>query len=172
MKGALLAVVAIIVLAMVALFAVSLANNAAGQLQSGRVQDFTMTQFDGKAYPLSSLRGKIVVINIWASWCDPCKDEAPQLEAVWQSYRTKGVAFFGADYVDTDKPAQAFLASYNITYPNGPDLESRIYRTFRARGVPETYVLNQRGEIAKTFIGPVKESELRAVLDSLLGVNQ
>ena len=73
---------------------------------------------------------------------------------------------------DTDKPAQAFLASYNITYPNGPDLESKIYRTFRARGVPETYVINQRGEIARTFIGPVKESELRASLDTLLGVNQ
>ncbi len=172
MKGAFLAIVAVVVLAMVALFAVSLANNAAGQLQAGAVQDFTMTQFDGKAYTLSSLRGKVVVINIWASWCDPCKDEAPQLEAVWQTYQSKGVHFFGADYVDTDRPAQAFLASYNITYPNGPDLESRIYRTFRARGVPETYVINQRGEIAKTFIGPIKESELRATLDSLVGVNQ
>src|SRR5512143_1630671 len=164
MKGALLALVAVVVLAMVALFAVSLANNAAGQLQSGTVPDFTMTQFDGKVYTLSSLRGRLVVINIWASWCDPCKDEAPQLESVWQAYKAKGVMFFGADYVDTDKPAQAFLASYNITYPNGPDLESKIYRTFRARGVPETYVINQRGEIAKTFIGPVKESDLRAVL--------
>lgn len=172
MRNAFLGLAVVVVLAMVALFAVSLANNASGQLQTGAVQDFTMTQFDGKAYTLSSLRGKVVVVNIWASWCVPCKDEAPQLESVWQAYKAKGVHFFGADYVDTDRPAIEFLKTFNISYPNGPDLESKIYRTFRARGVPETYVINQRGEIAKTFIGPIKEIELRAILDSLLGAGQ
>jgi len=171
-KNALIVLVVVIVLALVALFGVSLANTQAGQLQSGAVPDFTMTQFDGKAYTLSSLRGKVVVVNIWASWCEPCKDEAPQLEAVWKSYKDKGVHFFGADYVDTDRPAVEFLKTFNITYPNGPDLESKIYRLFRARGVPETYVINQRGEIAKTYIGPVKESELRSILDNLLGAGQ
>jgi cytochrome c biogenesis protein CcmG/thiol:disulfide interchange protein DsbE len=158
----------LVVLGLVALFAVSLMNNASGQLQSGSAPDVLLTQFDGNSYRLSSLRGKVIVLNIWASWCEPCKDEAPGLERAWKDYRDRGVVFFGSDYVDTDAPALAFIKQFNITYPNGPDLGSTIYRSFRARGVPETYVIDQRGEIAKTYVGPVKESELRALLSDLL----
>jgi cytochrome c biogenesis protein CcmG, thiol:disulfide interchange protein DsbE len=157
-----------IVLAFVALFAASLQLNAAGQRQAGSAPDFTFTQFDGKSYKLSDLRGKVVVLNIWASWCDPCKDEAATLENTWRAYRDNGVMLLGADYVDTQPPAQAFLLQYNITYPNGPDLGSNIYRAFRARGVPETYIIDRHGEIARVFVGPVDETQLKTTLDDLL----
>ena len=158
----------VIVLALVALFGVSLQMTAEGQRRSGAAPDFTFTQFDGKQYKLSDLRCKIVVVNLWASWCEPCKDEAPVLEKAWRDYKDRGVMFLGVDYVDTEGPAKEFIQRYNITYPNGPDLGSTIYRLFRARGVPETYIINQRGEIARAFIGPVKDSELRSTLDTLL----
>jgi cytochrome c biogenesis protein CcmG, thiol:disulfide interchange protein DsbE len=158
----------VVVLSLIALFAVSLQINASGQLQSGAAPDFTFMQFDGQKYKLSDLRGKVVVVNIWASWCDPCKDEAAVLENTWKAYRDKGVLFLGVDYVDTDEPAKAFIKQYNITYPNGPDLGSNIYRQFRARGVPETYVINQSGAIARVFIGPMKDVELQGALDGLL----
>lgn len=158
----------VVVLAFVALFAASLQLNAAGQLRSGAAPDFTFAPFDGKPFKLSDLRGKVVVLNIWASWCEPCKDEAAILENTWRAYKDKGVVLLGADYVDTEQSAKEFIRKFGITYPNGPDLGSNIYRQFRARGVPETYIIDQQGNVARTFIGPVKEAELKSALDDLL----
>ena len=157
-----------VVLSFVALFAVSLQLSASGQVQSGAAPDFSFAQFDGKQFRLSDLRGKVVVLNIWASWCEPCKAEAALLENAWQSYKDRGVIFLGADYVDTDAPALAFIKQYGITYPNGPDLGSNIYRQFRARGVPETYFIDQKGSIRHLTIGPLNELELRSNVESLL----
>ena len=156
------------VVCLVVLFAMSLQLNAAGQVQAGPAPDFTFTQFDGKQFKLSDQRGKVVVVNIWASWCDPCKQEAAVLENTWRAYRDRGVVFLGADYVDTDEPALAFVKQYDITYPNGPDVGSNIYRLFRARGVPETYVIDQKGSVSRLFVGPVLENDLRSTLDGLL----
>ncbi len=158
----------VIVLAFVALFAASLQLSAAGQLQSGKAPDFTFTQFDGTQFRLSDLRGKVVVLNIWASWCEPCKDEALILENGWRTYKDQGVVFLGADYVDTEPQAQAFIKQFSITYPNGPDLGSNIYRSFRARGVPETYFIDQQGNVTRLVVGPVNEATLKATLDELL----
>ena len=110
----------------------------------------------------------MVVVNIWASWCDPCKDEAAVLESTWRAYQASGVVLLGVDYVDTEPPARAFMQQYHITYPNGPDLGSNIYRAFRARGVPETYIIDQSGTIARVFVGPVDETQLTSTIDGLL----
>ena len=157
-----------VVLSLVALFAVSLQLSASGQVQKGAAPDISFTQFDGKQYRLSDLRGKVVVLNIWASWCEPCKAEAALLETAWQSYKGRGVVFLGADYVDTDAPALAFIKQYGITYPNGPDIGSNIYRQFRARGVPETYFIDQKGSVKHLTIGPLNELELRSNVEGLL----
>ncbi len=162
-------IVVAIGLAFVALFAVSLQLSAAGQLRSGAAPDFTFAPFDGAQFKLSDLRGKVVVLNIWASWCIPCKDEAPILESAWRAYKNKGVVILGADYIDTEPAARAFLNEFGITYPNGPDMGSNIYRLYRARGVPETYFIDRRGNIARTIIGPMGEVQLRSALDELLG---
>jgi cytochrome c biogenesis protein CcmG/thiol:disulfide interchange protein DsbE len=161
-------IIVAVVVGMVALFAASLQLNASGQVQNGAAPDITFTQFDGKQFKLSEQRGKVVVLNIWASWCEPCKEEAAILENAWRDYRDRGVLFLGADYVDTDAPALAFVKQYNITYPNGPDVGSNIYRSFRARGVPETYVIGRQGTVEKLFVGPVTDAALRASLDDQL----
>ena len=158
----------VIVLALVGLFAVSLQISAAGQLKEGSAPDFAFTPFDGKQFKLSDLRGKVVVLNIWASWCEPCKEEALVLENGWRAYKEKGVVFLGADYIDTEPAAQAFIKQFGVTYPNGPDVGSNIYRLFRARGVPETYFIDQRGNITRVVVGPVNEALLKNTLDDLL----
>lgn len=170
-------IVVAVVIALVGLFALSLQLNASGQVCSTAIQvnqtcaapDVSFAQFDGKQYKLSDLRGKVVVLNIWASWCDPCKAEAALLESGWQSYKDRGVMFLGADYVDTDAPALTFIKDYDITYPNGPDIGSNIYRQFRARGVPETYFIDQKGNLRHLTIGPLSDLELRSNIDGLLG---
>ena len=129
---------------------------------------FALTLFDGKQTRLTDLRGQVVVVNFWASWCIPCIDEAPELEQTWQSYQGKGVVFLGVDYVDTEPKALEFLKKYGISYPNGPDLGSRISYDYRIKGVPETFVVDKAGVVRFVKIGPTTQSELRGVIDPLL----
>ena len=85
------------------------------QVESGGAPDFTLTQFDGQTFRLSDQRGKVVVINFWASWCLPCRQEAPALEATWRAYRDRGVVFVGVDYVDDNGPIDVRLTANAVT---------------------------------------------------------
>lgn len=92
------------------------------------------------------------------------------MEAAWRSYENGGqVIFIGADYVDTEPEARGYLNKFNITYPNGPDLGTRISQMFRIQGVPETYIIDQNGKLVYTKIGPfVSEAEIHAAIDPLI----
>jgi cytochrome c biogenesis protein CcmG/thiol:disulfide interchange protein DsbE len=112
----------------------------------------------------------VVVLNIWASWCKPCEQEAAHLQQAWELYEDRGdVLFLGLAYVDTERESLAYLERFDITYPNGPDLGTNIYTAFRARGVPETFVINKLGEVAAIKIGPfVDLAEITTMVDRLL----
>ncbi len=96
---------------------------------------------------LADLSGKGVVLNFWASWCGPCEEEAAALEAAWQKYKDKGIVFVGVDYLDQDPAAKRYLEKFNITYPNGPDLASKVSKRYTIRGVPETFFIDPQGKI-------------------------
>ena len=96
---------------------------------------------------LADLRGKGVVLNFWASWCKPCEEEAAALEAAWRKYKDKGIVFVGVDYLDQDPAAKRYLEKFDITYPNGPDLASKISKRYTIRGVPETFFIDPQGKI-------------------------
>jgi cytochrome c biogenesis protein CcmG/thiol:disulfide interchange protein DsbE len=119
-----------------------------------KIPDFILTTFDDVQIDTEELRGKVIVINFWASWCKPCEQEALELEQASQSFRDEGVVFLGVDYVDTEPEALAYLSKFNITYPNGPDLRTRISQAFRIRGVPETYIVSKDGILVDVKIGP------------------
>ncbi len=137
-------------------------------LEKGLAPDFSLTSFEGKTYTLSKLRGKVVIINFWASWCPPCRDEAPYLEQTWRKYKDQGVVFIGVDYADTEKAALAYMKEFDITYFNGPDLGTRIAQSFSIKGVPETYFVDRDGTLRGNRIGPLKEPELDNKIDELL----
>ncbi len=143
-----------------------------------KVPDFTLNLFEGYQYQngnqvsLASLRGRVVVVNFWASWCVTCADEAPDMEAAWRFYQPGGeVVVLGVDYTDVDSKALDFLAKYEISYPNGPDLGTRITPIFnRNIAMPETYIIDQQGILKYKQIGPFQSlTEIRSAIDPLLG---
>lgn len=119
---------------------------------------------------LSDLRGKVVVLNVWASWCKPCEQEAPQLQQGWEMYQDKGLVLIGVDYVDTPSGAMSYLKKFKITYPNAPDLQSAISSVLnRNMGVPETYFIDKTGVLRHVEIGPFTTVEdFQKIVDPLL----
>jgi Thiol-disulfide isomerase and thioredoxins len=142
-----------------------------------KVPDFTLKLFDKYPYQnanqvnLVGLRGKVVVVNFWASWCVTCADESPMMEAAWRYYQPEGqVVFLGVDYTDVDAKALQFLTRFAITYPNGPDLGTRITPIFnRNIAMPETYIVDQQGILRAEQIGPFQSlADIRNAIDPLL----
>lgn len=158
-------------LVLLSLVAAQLVESRRGILTRGEpAPEFTLTTFDGGVYGPAEMAGKVVLVNMWASWCLPCEEEAEDLQTAWELYEGRGdVLFLGVDYVDTEKEALAYLERWGITYPNGPDTGSQIYATFRGRGIPETYIINKLGEVAHVKIGPfLSLEEITSVIDLLL----
>jgi len=163
-----------VVVVFVGVLALALFRSNQSSPTSGPAPDFELTLFEG--YPgnagknpvkLSDLKGKPVVVNFWASWCVPCAQEARDLEAVYEKYKDK-VVFLGVDWTDIEGDARNYLQRFGITYANGPDLQTRIGPRYRITGVPETYVMDQDGNVKFTKISPLTVAELSAVLDGLL----
>lgn len=157
-----------ILMALLGLVGWGLARAQRGQVQEGLAPDFTLTTFDGKQVGLKDLRGKVVVLNFWASWCQPCRQEANYLEQTWRSYKDKGVVLIGVDYVDTEPNALAYLKEFDITYINGPDLGTRISQAYGIKGVPETFYIAKNGELRGLKIGPLEKPELEQKIEELL----
>lgn len=147
---------------------VQLANQLQSQPTSGPAPDFELTTFEGETFRLSDLRGQVVVLNFWASWCVPCRDEAPILETLWQRYRDQNVVVVGVAYADSQQGSLDFIEEFSISYPNGPDLGTRISEDYRITGVPETFVIDQSGEIVFFLPAPLVEGQLDEVLQPLL----
>jgi cytochrome c biogenesis protein CcmG/thiol:disulfide interchange protein DsbE len=139
------------------------------QPTSGLAPDFTLPTLDGETFRLSDQRGQVVVINFWASWCGPCRDEAPALQRIWERYRDQGVMVVGVTYADEPDDSRAFMREFGVTYPNLDDARSEVSKDFyHITGVPETFVVDQAGNVARFYFSVVNEAELTAVIDELL----
>ncbi len=112
---------------------------------------------------LRALRGVPIVLNIWASWCDPCRQEAPLLERTWRTVgRPRGVLLLGLDQQDAIGDATAFMRQYAVDYPNLHDAGNDVPRNYGATGVPETYFIDARGDVVDHVIGIASAQQLRA----------
>lgn len=123
----------------------------------------------GKQASLASLKGTPVVLNLWASWCGPCRDEAPILEQVWRRYKGRGALVLGLDLQDLTENALDFIRKYGLTYPSLRDGTDASKRDLEATGVPETYIIDRKGRIALHITGQVTTTrQITVPLDQVL----
>ena len=130
---------------------------------------FSLALFDGGRLSLDELKGKVVVVNFWASWCYPaCYEEAPVLEQGWRRYKDRGVVVLGVDIQDTEEAARKFLKQFSLTFPNGPDPGGKVSVDYGVYGVPETFFIDRNGRIRKKHVGAVTDDVFKSEVERLL----
>jgi thiol-disulfide isomerase/thioredoxin len=130
------------------------------------------TTLDGEPFDLATLRGKVVVVNFWASWCAPCRGEAPALEQVYREHKAQGVEFAGVDIKDDPEPAKAFVRKFKVGYPSIVDQDGQVTLAFRdvpPNAVPSTLILDRQGRIAASVIGATTYGRLTRLLGQVTG---
>lgn len=160
---------AVIALLVLALLGYAILAGATEPLQADSpVPDFQLTALDGRPMNLSEQIGSVLVINFFASWCAPCRQEAADLERVWRDYQDRNVQFFGIAYKDASSKAQTFLDEFGVTYPSAVDPGNEIARAYGVTGVPETFVIDQQGHLLRHFLGPITMEQLAREIDAAL----
>ena len=125
---------------------------------------FALRDDRGKAASLDQYRGKIVVMNLWASWCPPCRAEMPDLQTVAREYAADGVVVVGVNEGESPAHAAAFARSLRIAFPIWMDEGQRYGRVYAALGLPTTIVIDRRGTVLRGFDGPLTIEQMRATL--------
>lgn len=145
-------------------------NNEFGEIEisRGAAPQFSLDLFQGGSLELSHLYGKIVFLDFWASWCPPCRQEAPDLVEVYLEYQDRPVEFVGVDIWDDRGAAMDYLTLFGIPYPNGQDEDGTLAIDYGVRGIPEKFFIGPNGSVLKKFVGPISGADLRQVLDDLL----
>jgi cytochrome c biogenesis protein CcmG, thiol:disulfide interchange protein DsbE len=141
----------------------SVGDSGASPIVGHAAPDFTITLLNaqtGQKLHLADLKGRPVVLNFWASWCIPCTDEAPILEAGSQKYAAQGVVFVGIAYEDVASDSAQFLQQHNITYLVGPDKSGAIAISYGVPSVPETVFINRQGIVVDKFGGALSQNML------------
>ena len=132
---------------------------------------FTLPELGGSSdISLAAYRGKAVVLNFWASWCGPCKDEAPLLESAWNRYKNRGLVVLGVDAQDFDVDAQRFVDNAGITYPIARDKHGSTLGHYGVTGFPETWFVDPKGRLVGEHIaGPLTQESLDQNIEIALG---
>jgi cytochrome c biogenesis protein CcmG/thiol:disulfide interchange protein DsbE len=138
----------------------------------------------GGSFTSEQLNGRPAVVNFWASWCIPCREEAPLLEAAWRRYRDDGVRFVGVAVLDSEEGATEFIEEMGITYSNVLDLEQELAAELDVYGLPHTFFVDSEGNLVReagqaigergelTVLGPITERELTKQIELLLEGDQ
>jgi cytochrome c biogenesis protein CcmG/thiol:disulfide interchange protein DsbE len=166
-------IIPLAVLPVLALLAYGFWTDPRGEVKSpliGRpAASISLTTFAGTPLSLEALRGRVVVVNFWASWCVPaCYEEAPVLEQAWRDYKDRGVTLVGINIQDKDEAARKFMEQFGFSFPNAMDVGGKVAIDYGVYGVPETFFIDRRGRIRQRTVGAVSEEAFRGHVERLL----
>lgn len=157
------------VLAVTTVLGIQLSRQLQIQPQAGELApNFTLTTFEGETFTLEDLRGQIVLVNFWGSWCLPCRAEAPELQALHETYEASGLRIVGVNWLDSEREARAFVQEFGLTYPNGPDVREVIAKQYRITGAPENFVIGRDGRVVETIIGVASYRNISRIIERIL----
>ncbi|HEY4688489.1 MAG TPA: redoxin domain-containing protein [Anaerolineae bacterium] len=132
--------------------------------------DFTLNDLDGSPVRLSQFRGKAVVLNFWATWCPPCRIEAPALQASYTRYRDREVVVLGVDAQEDAATVRGFASEFGLQYPLVRDTDNSIAAQYQVVGIPTTVILDSEGVVRARHVGPLTEQQFAAYVDPLITV--
>ena len=138
------------------------------RVPEARAADFALQTADGDTLRLADLRGQVVMVDFWASWCGPCRQEAATLNRIYSAYAGAPVEFVGVNVWDTPDAAEVFLVEFGVAYPTGVDADGSIALEYGVRGIPEKFFIDTDGVVQRKYVGPMPEDVLRGALDELL----
>jgi peroxiredoxin len=130
--------------------------------------ELALTDLDGKAVSLADYLGKVVLVNNWATWCLPCREELPVLEAYYQDYREQDFVIIGIEAGEPVVQVETFVEGYQITYPVWPDLEKKALRAFRNDALPSSYAIDRDGNVRLVWAGLLNRAALDTYLTPLI----
>ncbi len=131
---------------------------------------FTLRSLGGDGeIDLATLRGKVVLVNFWATWCDPCKRELPRLQEAWSRYRNRDVVFLGIDTQDFDDDARRSQKRYGLTYPNAYDGAGSVLKRYGGLPLPKTFALDRDGRIVGYHFGELGDEDISRLVEGALG---
>ena len=133
--------------------------------------DFILQTPDGEEYTLSELKGNAVLVNLWATWCPPCRAEMPAIERMYREYKDQGFVVLAVDMTYQDNPADVapFIQEYGLTFPVLLDETGKVGASYQLRSLPSSYFINRAGIIQEVVIGgPMSEALLRARIEQIL----
>jgi len=143
---------------------------AVAQADDRPAPDFRLPALDGSGeIAMSDFRGDVVVLNFWATWCGPCRREAPGLQSTWDAYRDGGVRFLGVNYRDDRAAAREYEREFGITYPSVFDPAGELAFSYELVGLPTTFIIDRDGRIVYRFVGYIDAAILQDALDDVLG---
>lgn len=140
-----------------------------GRPLSGPAPAFELKPFDGRDIALTDYLGEVVLLNFWASWCPPCRDEALELQALYSDYHAAGFTIIGVNMLESSpQKALDFIEEFGISYPNGEDFEQRVTNLYRVEGPPESFLIDQSGHVRQFYIGSIRYDPVSRAVEALL----
>ena len=163
-----------LLLAVLAVLGIAMAQGVGG-LQEGRTDgdlgippDFSLQRFDGERFVLQEYAGQPVFLYFWASWCIPCEEEAPLIEALWPEYRERGWMFLGVNIWDREEDARHFIERHGLTFPLARDEEGEVYLEYGVQGLPTAFFIAPGPQMYARYDGLLSEEKLRGLLDEVV----